>query len=84
VIVMLHGPYGEDGTIQVSRAGGLPYVGAGVLASAVGMDKATMKAVFSAHGLPIVEYTWCCGASGASGPSASRAGWPRSRASPAS
>src|SRR5438270_8644677 len=34
----------------------LPYVGAGVLASAVGMDKAMMKAVFAAHGLPIVEY----------------------------
>jgi D-alanine-D-alanine ligase len=58
VVIMLHGPYGEDGTIQgVLELADLPYVGAGVLASAVGMDKATMKAVFSAHGLPIVDYT---------------------------
>ena len=58
VVVMLHGPYGEDGTIQgLLELADVPYVGAGVLASAVGMDKATMKAVFSAHGLPIVEYT---------------------------
>src|SRR5258705_4077918 len=57
VIVMLHGPYGEDGTIQgLLELADVPYVGAGVLASAVGMDKATMKAVFSAHGLPIVEH----------------------------
>src|SRR5256884_3984031 len=58
VVVMLHGPYGEDGTIQgLLELADVPYVGAGVLASAVGMDKATMKAVFSAHGLPLVEYT---------------------------
>src|SRR5947207_3986890 len=58
VVIMLHGPYGEDGTIQgLFELADLPYVGAGVLASAVGMDKATMKAVFSAHGLPLVEYT---------------------------
>ena len=58
VVIMLHGPYGEDGTIQgLLELADVPYVGAGVLASAVGMDKATMKAVFSAHGLPIVEYT---------------------------
>ena len=57
-VVMLHGPYGEDGTIQgLLELADVPYVGAGVLASAVGMDKATMKAVFQAHGLPIVEYT---------------------------
>jgi D-alanine-D-alanine ligase len=55
---MLHGPYGEDGTIQgLLELADVPYVGAGVLASAVGMDKATMKAVFRAHGVPIVEYT---------------------------
>src|SRR5437899_9595394 len=54
---MLHGPYGEDGTIQgLFELADLPYVGAGVLASAVGMDKATMKAVFQAHGLPVVEH----------------------------
>jgi D-alanine-D-alanine ligase len=58
VVVMLHGPYGEDGTIQgLLELADVPYVGAGVLASAVGMDKATMKAVFQAHGLPIVDYT---------------------------
>src|SRR2546427_8517324 len=57
VVIMLHGPYGEDGTIQgLFELADLPYVGAGVLASAVGMDKATMKAVFQAHGLPIVEH----------------------------
>ena len=57
VVIMLHGPYGEDGTIQgLFELADVPYVGAGVLASAVGMDKATMKAVFQAHGLPIIEY----------------------------
>jgi D-alanine-D-alanine ligase len=57
VAVMLHGPYGVDGTVQgVLELADVPYVGAGVLASAVGMDKATMKAVFAAHGLPIVEH----------------------------
>ena len=57
VVIMLHGPYGEDGTIQgLFELADVPYVGAGVLASAVGMDKAVMKAVFQAHGLPIVEH----------------------------
>jgi D-alanine-D-alanine ligase len=57
VFIALHGPYGEDGTIQgLLEVADLPYVGAGVLASAVGMDKATMKTVFRAHGLPIVEH----------------------------
>ncbi len=56
-VVMLHGPYGEDGTVQgLLELADIAYTGAGVLASAVGMDKATMKAVFQAHGLPIVEY----------------------------
>lgn len=56
--IVLHGPYGEDGTVQgLLELADVPYVGAGVLASAVGMDKATMKAVFQAHGLPVVEYT---------------------------
>lgn len=56
-VIMLHGPYGEDGTVQgLLELADVPYTGAGVLASAVGMDKATMKAVFQAHGLPIVEY----------------------------
>ena len=56
-VIMLHGPYGEDGTIQgLFELADVPYVGAGVLASAVGMDKVTMKAVFRAHGLPIVDH----------------------------
>jgi D-alanine-D-alanine ligase len=56
-VIMLHGPYGEDGTIQgLFELADVPYVGAGVLASAVGMDKVTMKAVFRAHGLPQIEY----------------------------
>jgi D-alanine-D-alanine ligase len=57
VWIMLHGPRGEDGTIQgLLELAGLPYVGAGVLASAVGMDKVAMKDMFRAHGLPIVDY----------------------------
>ena len=57
MVVMLHGPYGEDGTIQgLLELADIPYTGAGVLASAVGMDKVTMKTVFRAHGLPIVDH----------------------------
>jgi D-alanine-D-alanine ligase len=56
-VIMLHGPYGEDGTIQgLLELAGVAYTGAGVLASAIGMDKAMMKTVFRAHGLPIVEH----------------------------
>src|SRR5215468_5745506 len=48
---------GEGGTIQgLLELAGVPYVGAGVLASAVGMDKAAMKDMFREHGLPIVDY----------------------------
>jgi D-alanine-D-alanine ligase len=54
---VLHGPYGEDGTVQgLLELANIPYVGAGVLASAIGMDKAVMKLVFAARGLPIVDY----------------------------
>lgn len=57
VFPVLHGPYGEDGTIQgLFEMCAVPYVGAGVLASAVGMDKVTMKRVFAASGLPIVRH----------------------------
>jgi D-alanine-D-alanine ligase len=57
VFPVIHGPYGEDGTLQgLLELADVPYVGAGVLASAVGMDKATMKAVFRAHGLPVVAH----------------------------
>lgn len=57
VFPLLHGPYGEDGTIQgLLELAGVPYVGAGVLASAVGMDKHYMKLVFAGHGLPVGPY----------------------------
>jgi D-alanine-D-alanine ligase len=56
-VIMLHGPYGEDGTIQgLLELAGVPYTGAGVMASAIGMDKAMMKTVFLAHGLPLVPH----------------------------
>ena len=55
VLPLLHGPYGEDGTIQgLLEMVGVPYVGAGVLASAVSMDKAMMKVVLAAAGLPVL------------------------------
>ncbi len=57
VLVLLHGPQGEDGTVQgLLQLAGVPYTGSGVLASAVGMDKAAMKLVFAAKGLPICDY----------------------------
>jgi D-alanine-D-alanine ligase len=57
VFPVLHGPYGEDGTIQgLLELANLPYVGAGVLGSAVGMDKAIFKNVMVAHGLPVLPW----------------------------
>ncbi|MGB3634504.1 MAG: D-alanine--D-alanine ligase family protein [Rubrobacteraceae bacterium] len=57
VFPVLHGPYGEDGTIQgMLELAGIPYVGSGVLASAAGMDKVTMKKIFAYHNLPQVEW----------------------------
>jgi D-alanine-D-alanine ligase len=57
VFPVLHGPYGEDGTIQgVLEVASIPYVGSGVLASAAGMDKVTMKKLFAFHGLPQVRW----------------------------
>ncbi len=54
---ILHGPYGEDGTVQgLLELAGIPYVGAGVLASAVGMDKVVFKDVMRAHGLPVPAF----------------------------
>ncbi|AAQ00424.1 MULTISPECIES: D-alanine--D-alanine ligase family protein [Prochlorococcus] len=54
---VLHGPNGEDGSIQgFFQLTGKPYVGSGVLGSALGMDKIAMKAAFSAAGLPQVNY----------------------------
>lgn len=56
---VLHGPYGEDGTIQgLFEISQIPYVGCGVLASSVGMDKLICKKVFSQIGLPQVNYTY--------------------------
>jgi len=57
VFPLLHGPWGEDGTIQgLFEMVGVRYVGAGVLASAVGMDKHYMKVVFQSQGLPMLPY----------------------------
>ena len=57
VFPVLHGPYGEDGTVQgLLELANVPYVGAGVLGSAVGMDKAVMKALFRERGLPVGPY----------------------------
>ncbi|GAA4899003.1 D-alanine--D-alanine ligase family protein [Streptomyces coeruleoprunus] len=57
VFPVLHGPYGEDGTLQgLLDLAGVPYVGAGVLASAVGQDKEYMKRVFTSFGLPVGPY----------------------------
>ncbi|MEU8888852.1 D-alanine--D-alanine ligase family protein [Streptomyces sp. NPDC048442] len=57
VFPMLHGPYGEDGTLQgLLELSGVPYVGSGVLSSAVGQDKEYMKRVFTSFGLPVGPY----------------------------
>ena len=58
VFPLLHGPWGEDGTLQgMLEMAGVRYVGAGVLASAVSMDKAYMKVVLAAAGLPVMPST---------------------------
>jgi D-alanine-D-alanine ligase len=57
VLPLLHGAYGEDGTIQgMLEMAGIRYAGAGVLASAAGMDKEFMKLIFKARGLPVGPY----------------------------
>jgi D-alanine-D-alanine ligase len=57
IFPLLHGPYGEDGTIQgLLEIAGLPYIGCGVLASAVGMDKDVMKRLFLQSQLPVVPF----------------------------
>jgi D-alanine-D-alanine ligase len=91
VFPMLHGPYGEDGTLQgLLELSGIPYVGAGVLASAVGQDKEYMKRVFTSFGLPVGPYVvirpreWEQGPEGAKGAAARKKivdfagehGWP--------
>jgi len=60
IFPLVHGTYGEDGTLQgLLELANIPYVGAGVLASAVGMDKIIQKMVFANAGLPVVRYCWC-------------------------
>lgn len=57
VFPVLHGPNGEDGSVQgLLELAGLPYVGAGILGSALGMDKVAQKDMFVRHGLPVVDY----------------------------
>ncbi|MEU2569093.1 D-alanine--D-alanine ligase family protein [Streptomyces althioticus] len=57
VFPVLHGPYGEDGTLQgLLELSGIPYVGSGVLSSAVGQDKEYMKRVFTSFGLKVGPY----------------------------
>lgn len=57
VFPLLHGPYGEDGTVQgLLEIAGVPYIGCGVLASAVGMDKDVMKRLFLQAGLPVAPF----------------------------
>lgn len=59
VFPVLHGTFGEDGTIQgLLEMAGVPYVGCGVLASACGMDKVVMKSLFHEAGLPMCRYLW--------------------------
>jgi|CXWK01.1.fsa_nt_gi D-alanine-D-alanine ligase len=60
VFPVLHGPYGEDGTVQgLLELAGVPFVGAGVVGSAVGMDKAIFKQVMIAAGLPVLPWVLC-------------------------
>lgn len=57
VFPLIHGPYGEDGSLQgFFKVAGIPYVGAGVAASAIGLDKQLQKAIWKQAGLPVVEY----------------------------
>ncbi|MFI2368796.1 D-alanine--D-alanine ligase family protein [Streptomyces sp. NPDC018833] len=73
VFPMLHGPYGEDGTLQgLLELSGIPYVGSGVLASAVGQDKEYMKRVFISFGLPVGPYEVIRPREWAADPSAAR------------
>ena len=59
VLPVLHGPMGEDGTMQgLLELAGVPYVGAGVLASALCMDKVAFKDHLAGHGLPQCAYRW--------------------------
>lgn len=60
IFPVLHGTYGEDGTIQgLLDLADIPYIGCGVLASSTGMDKVIMKKLFVANDLPVGKFTWC-------------------------
>jgi D-alanine-D-alanine ligase len=60
IFPVLHGTFGEDGTLQgLLEMAEVPYVGAGVLASSVAMDKALFKQLMRAHGIPVVDYMLC-------------------------
>lgn len=59
IFPVVHGTYGEDGTLQgLLELANIPYVGAGVMASAVGMDKIVQKQLHEQAGLPVVRYVW--------------------------
>jgi len=59
VFPIVHGTYGEDGTLQgLLELADIPYVGAGVLGSALGMDKVLQKKIFKQEDLPVVKYAW--------------------------
>jgi D-alanine-D-alanine ligase len=61
VFPVLHGTFGEDGTVQgLLELADLPYVGAGVMASSISMDKEMMKRVARERGLPVIEYVVAC------------------------
>jgi D-alanine-D-alanine ligase len=61
IFPLLHGPYGEDGTIQgLLEIAGIPYIGCGVLASSVGMDKDVMKRLFMQAGIPTTPFRTIC------------------------
>jgi D-alanine-D-alanine ligase len=60
IFPLVHGTFGEDGTLQgLLELADIPYVGAGVLASAVGLDKVVQKQLFGHAGLPVSRYGWC-------------------------
>jgi D-alanine-D-alanine ligase len=57
--LVAHGPFGEDGTLQgFLELAGIPYIGAGVLASALAMDKVVFKDLMRGHDIPVVDYLW--------------------------
>ena len=85
VLPLLHGTFGEDGTLQgLLEMAGTRYAGAGVLASAAGMDKEYMKLIVAARGLPVGRYVvvrdrdWRCGSGGLAASASASGSWTRS------